>query len=175
MADTVDDLSAPLGQKTERRKRRFRLPFTGMQALAALLGLFLLGFIGFALFNDNPLGGEPIAHVAIRQKPGEPKDASAASHEAGAKNEDKTEHGAKEETKAAGEKTITIIDGTSGKRQDVVIGGGTPEKAESENAAPPAMVTGMIFIIICCCGSVEVIGVIFETKYMESPMTIGKT
>jgi len=39
----------------------------------------------------------------------------------------------------------------------------------------PAMVTGMIFIIICCCGSVEVIGVIFETKYMESHMTIGKT
>jgi uncharacterized protein len=145
MADTVDDLSAPLGQKTERRKRRLRLPFTAMQALAALLGLFLLGFIGFALFNDNPLGGEPIAHVAIRQKAGEAKDAPAASHEAGARNDDKTERGAKEETKqAAGEqKTVTIIDGTSGKRQDVVIGGGTPEKAESESAAPPTMVTGI--------------------------------
>jgi len=145
MADTVDDLSAPLGQKTERRKRRFRLPFTAMQALAALLGLFLLGFIGFALFNDNPLGGEPIAYVAIRQKASETKDAPAAIHEAGAKNDDKIEHGAKEEPRqAAGEqKTITIIDGTSGKRQDVVIGGGTPEKAESENAAPPATVTGI--------------------------------
>jgi uncharacterized protein len=140
MADTVDDLSAPLGQNTERRKRRFRLPFTPMQTLATLLGLFLLTFIGFALFNDNPLGGEPVAHVAIGQKA-----------EAGAKNdakgEDKAEHGAKEESKqenkqATGEqKTITIIDGTSGKRQDVVIGGGAPEKAES--AAPPAMVTGI--------------------------------
>ena len=38
MADTVDDLSAPLGQKAERRKRSFRLPFTAMQALASLLG-----------------------------------------------------------------------------------------------------------------------------------------
>jgi uncharacterized protein len=140
MADTVDDLSAPLGQNTERRKRRFRLPFTPMQTLATLLGLFLLTFIGFALYNDNPLGGEPVAHVAIGQKA-----------EAGAKNdakgEDKAEHGAKEESKqenkqATGEqKTITIIDGTSGKRQDVVIGGGAPEKAES--AAPPAMVTGI--------------------------------
>ncbi len=136
MADTVDDLSAPLGQNTERRKRRFRLPFTPMQMLATLLGLFLLTFIGFALFNDNPLGGEPVAHVAIGQK-------------AEAKNEDKAEHGAKEENKqetkqATGEqKTITIIDGTSGKRQDVVIGGGAPEKAESENAAPSAMVTGI--------------------------------
>jgi hypothetical protein len=138
MADTVDDLSAPLGQKTERRKRRFRLPFTAMQAIAALLALFLLGFIGFALFNDNPLGGEPIAHVAIRQKATEAKDAPAASARA--------QPSAKEETKqaAAGEqKTVTIIDGTSGKRQDVVIGGGTPEKAESENAATPTMVTGI--------------------------------
>jgi uncharacterized protein len=142
MADTVDDLSAPLGQKTERRNRRFRLPFTATQALAALLGLFLATFIGFALFNDNPLGGEPIAHVAIRKTATEAKDTPAASHEAGPK----AEHGAKEEAKqaAAGEqKTITIIDGTSGKRQDVVIGGGTPEKAESENAAQPVMVTGI--------------------------------
>jgi len=144
MADTVDDLSAPLGQNTERRKRRFRPPFTAMQALAALLGLFLLTFAGFALFNDNPLGGEPVAHVAIRQKAGEAKDATAAGHDASAKTEDKAEHGVKEDNKeAAGEqKTITIIDGTSGKRQDVVIGG-TPEKAESDNAAPPAMVTGV--------------------------------
>src|ERR1700730_11551450 len=39
----------------------------------------------------------------------------------------------------------------------------------------PAMVMGMIFIIICCCGSVAVIGVIFETRYIESPMMIGST
>src|SRR6185369_5257707 len=39
----------------------------------------------------------------------------------------------------------------------------------------PAMVTGMIFIIICCCGSVDVIGVILETRYIDSPMTIGST
>jgi uncharacterized protein len=147
MADTVDDLSAPLGQNTERRKHRFRLPFTAMQALAALLGLFLLTFIGFALFRDNPLGGEPVAHVAIREKAGEAKDSHAASHEADAKNSDKdehkAEHGSKEEKAPGDQKTITIIDGTSGKRQDVVIGGGTPEKAESENVTPPAMVTGI--------------------------------
>ena len=68
MAETADDLSTPLGQETVRRKRRFRLPFTGIQALAVLLGLFLVTFAGFAIFNDNPLGGEPIARVAIRQR-----------------------------------------------------------------------------------------------------------
>jgi hypothetical protein len=140
MAETVDDLSAPLGQNRERRKRRFRLPFTAMQALACVLGLLLLTFIGFALFNDTPLGGEPVAHVALRQTP-EAKDTSAAGQDNGAK----TEHGAKEETKAAsGEhKTVTIIDGSSGKRQDVVIGGSASEKTESESATTPAMVTGI--------------------------------
>ena len=69
MAETADDLSTPLGQKTGAEKRRFRLPFTAMQALAVLLGLFLVAFAGFALFNDNPLGGEPIAHMrSARQR-----------------------------------------------------------------------------------------------------------
>ena len=66
MAETADDLSTPLGQETARRKRRFRLPFTGIQALAVLLGLFLAVFAGFAIFNDNPLGGEPMARIALR-------------------------------------------------------------------------------------------------------------
>ena len=39
----------------------------------------------------------------------------------------------------------------------------------------PAMVMGMIFIIICCCGSVEVMGVILDTRYIDKPITIGKT
>jgi hypothetical protein len=53
--DAIDDLSAPLGQKTAR-KRRFRLPFTAMQVIAVLLGLFLTAFAGFAIFSNNPLG-----------------------------------------------------------------------------------------------------------------------
>src|SRR6266852_908163 len=67
MAETADDLSTPLGQKTARAKRRYRLPFTGTQAIAVVLGLFLVAFAGFAIFNDNPLGGEPIARIALRQ------------------------------------------------------------------------------------------------------------
>jgi hypothetical protein len=78
MADTADDLSAPLGQKTARRQRRLRLPFTAMQALAVLLGVFLVAFAGFALFGDNPLGGEPVVHLALRAKPADEKVADAA-------------------------------------------------------------------------------------------------
>jgi uncharacterized protein len=47
MAETADDLSTPLGQDKVRRRRRYRLPFTGSQALAVLLGLFLVAFVGF--------------------------------------------------------------------------------------------------------------------------------
>src|SRR6266478_734896 len=37
-----------------------------------------------------------------------------------------------------------------------------------------AIEMGMIFIIICCCGSVAVIGVIFETMYMDAPISTGR-
>ena len=138
MAETADDLSTPLGQKTVRRKRRFRLPFTGIQALAVLLGLFLVVFAGFAIFGDNPLGGEPVARIALRQPaPASDKDEKSAVAPAGA------EHGAKPATKQAApaeHKTVTIIDGSSGKRQDVMIGDAA-DKAETDKA--PAMMAGV--------------------------------
>ncbi|MGA2288208.1 divergent polysaccharide deacetylase family protein [Bradyrhizobium sp.] len=138
MAEAADDLSTPLGQKKARGKRRFRLPFTGMQALAGLLGLFLVTFIGFAIFNDNPLGGEPIAHVAVRQstpvaeeKPDKPP-ASASAHN------DKPET---RQAEAGEQKTITIIDGSSGARHDVVIPGeGTDKAAPDATPVPMAVV-----------------------------------
>ncbi len=60
---TTDDLSAPLGQDRPR-KRRYRLPFTAPQAIAGLFGVFLAVFLGFAIFNTNPMGGEPLAKVS---------------------------------------------------------------------------------------------------------------
>ena len=133
MAETADDLSTPLGQNAVRRKRRYRLPFTGTQALAVLLGLFLVTFVGFAIFNDNPLGGEPIARVAIR--PSAPAAENTATAPA-----DGFGHGAKSVAKQAtpGEqKTVTIIDGSSGARHDVPIGSG--EAADKAEAAPGMM------------------------------------
>lgn len=129
MADTADDLSAPLGQGLHR-KRRLRLPFTGMQALAVLLGLFLAAFAGFAVFNDNPLGGEPIARIAVRLDQVAEQKASAPE-ERQAKDARKQEP--PKEAVAGAQKTITIIDGSSGARQSVVIGSGG-ENAEASTA-----------------------------------------
>src|ERR1017187_10567347 len=136
MVETADDLSTPLGQKTVRRKRRFRLPFSGTQALAVLLGLFLVTFVGFAVFNDNPLGGEPVARIALRQatpaaeKPAAPSSASEPA-----------EKPATKQAAPAEQKTVTIIDGSSGAHHDVVISGDGPDKVEA--GAPPAMMASI--------------------------------
>lgn len=143
MTETADELSTPLGQKPERHKRRFRLPFSAMQALAVLLGLFLVAFVTTALFTDNPLGGEPVAHIALRK----PEATTTAADEkpATATASHQAEPAAKVESRpaAAGEnKTVTIIDGSSGKRQDVVIGGDAAGKTDTE-AAPAAVMAGI--------------------------------
>jgi polysaccharide deacetylase 2 family uncharacterized protein YibQ len=137
MAEAADELSTPLGQQTTRKPRRFRLPFTALQALAVLFGLFLVAFIGVALFNDNPLGGEPVAHIALRTTP-----AADDKHEMAAPSH--AEAGPKSAAKQAvpGEsKMVTIIDGSSGKRQEVVIGGEATDKADAD--APAPVMTGI--------------------------------
>ena len=138
MAETADDLSTPLGQEHTRRKRRYRLPFTGTQALAVLLGLFLVAFMAFAIFNDDPLGGEPIAHVALRHStPAAEKPATALP----SASEPAAKPAAKQAASAAEHKTVTIIDGSSGARHDVVISGDATAKAEED--AAPAMMAGI--------------------------------
>jgi polysaccharide deacetylase 2 family uncharacterized protein YibQ len=139
MAETADDLSAPLGQNTVRAKRRFRLPFTGMHVLAVLLGLFLATFAGFALFNSNPFGGEPIVRIALPQTtPGEkPAMASPETSEPVVKS-------APRQTAPGGQQTVTIIDGSSGARHDVPIGGPSDGTDKADGAAAaPAMMAGI--------------------------------
>jgi uncharacterized protein len=136
MAEAADDLSAPLGRESARGKRRFRLPFTGIQALAAVLSLFLATLAGYALFNDDPLGGEPLTRIAI-SPPGADKSAGEMSAEKPAT----TAHGSEPSSKPAQgstpaeHRTVTIIDGSSGTHRDVTISG----EASDKDAAPGIM------------------------------------
>ena len=130
---TTDDLSAPLGQDRPR-KRRYKLPFSAPQAIAGLSGVFLVTFLGFAIFNHNPMGGEPLARVAYDPAtlPGE-----QAAKPAGSVPAAPREAAAPASTPAAGQQTITIIDGSSGTRQDVIVGAGTADpssKVETQTA-----------------------------------------
>ena len=105
-----------------------------MQALAVLLGLFLATFAGYALFNDNPLGGEPTARIVLRQQNQESPAAAPSVQGADTKT------AARQPAAGAEQKTITIIDGSSGKRQDFVIGGDAA--AKGDNDATPVPMAG---------------------------------
>ena len=119
-----DDLNAPLGQ--DKKRKLPKLPVAMPQLLAGALGLFGLAVVSWALFVNDPLGGEPTAVVAAKL----PGDKAAAPEGDGKQHSryDGPKAVAAEATdvKAApppGSKTITIIDGSSGKSQDVVIPG----------------------------------------------------
>jgi polysaccharide deacetylase 2 family uncharacterized protein YibQ len=126
---STDDLSTPLGQGTAR-KRRFRLSFDATYALAAVLAVFLLGFLGFAIFNDNPLGGEPMARLALNT--GSPAEAMTKAPPPVAKMApqapDQPAIVRQAPAPPSEQRTVTIIDGSSGARKDFKVPGGAAEQ-----------------------------------------------
>jgi len=130
-----DDLNAPLGQDLGqgKKKRQSNLPAIGPQLMAGLLGLFGIAVVGWAAFVNDPLGGEPMAVIAAKP-PGAAKavgnDGDGKQH---SRHDGDTESAADAAAAAVaklpapGSKTITIIDGSSGKSQDVVIPGNAAE------------------------------------------------
>jgi polysaccharide deacetylase 2 family uncharacterized protein YibQ len=141
-----DDLSAPLGQNAKTKKRRAALPAAVPQGVAAGLGLFGILFAGWALVADDPFGGEPVAVAPADLRADNSKKAedvaariTAPSEPGTAARPNRYDGPAAEGGEApaaappAGSKTITIIDGTSGKRQEVVVPG-SPAGGKSSSA-----------------------------------------
>jgi len=60
---TADELSAPLGQTTRRRRRKF--PIAIPHAIAGVLALFLGTFVLWAIVGDDPFGGEPMVTAPV--------------------------------------------------------------------------------------------------------------
>ena len=140
-----DDLNAPLGQN--KKKRLPKLPANAPQLLAVLLGLFGLAVAAWGIFVNDPLGGEPVAVVATMQPPAgsAPLDAGAAleqqyRHDGPAATAPKAGAVAKiaPDTPPAppGSKTVTIIDGSSGKSRDVLIPGNAAGSAPKAAGDP---------------------------------------
>lgn len=119
-----DDLSAPLGR--EKPKKGRKLPIAAPQALAGALGLFGLIVVAWALFADNPLGGEPVAVVPTAPALGMAA-ADDGKHAAGGDGQSDfgpvVRAGPAKPVPPPGAKTVTIIDGSSGQHQDVVVPG----------------------------------------------------
>ncbi len=116
-----DDLNAPLGQ--DKRKRLPKLPAATPKIVAGALGLFGIAVAAWAIFVNDPLGGEPKVVVATNL----PAAKQAGMNDGGDGNQHSRHDGMNGKAAPAnaappaGAKTVTIIDGSSGKRQDVVI------------------------------------------------------
>jgi polysaccharide deacetylase 2 family uncharacterized protein YibQ len=125
----TDDLDQPLGQdagKKDEKKGRFRIPGAVPIVLAAILALVLATFAGWALIVSDPLGGEPtFIAEAIPEKSKMP--AVVAAPAPGPKKHEGPTAQPANEPSATARNTVTIIDGSTGKRQEVPIaapGGG---------------------------------------------------
>ena len=128
---TTDDLNAPLGQD-KVGNRRFALPIAFPQAAAGALGLFVVVFALWALIADDPLGGEPTAIVVADRPLGAASKAPVATPAVGPTRYDGPDPSAAKTS--SGAQTVTIIDGTSGKRQEVIVPGSDVKKGASVDA-----------------------------------------
>ena len=120
---TGDDFDTPLGQHLKKR-RRFRVPITAAQVIAGCLALFLGTFVVWAVLANNPFGGEPVAVGPINLHSGTPAKSSEgqAPVKVVAANPDHNDSPTLVPAQPAGAtKTITIIDGKTGARQELSI------------------------------------------------------
>jgi len=120
--EPADDLSKPLGKANRRKKKRFVLPVPWVtRTIAGALTVCAAVLVGWILFVDDPYGGEPAAviHGAI------------AVTQTKAANEGQVPAKPAAPAVEAEKKTVTIIDGSTGKRQEVNV---NQQSAPSEPA-----------------------------------------
>jgi polysaccharide deacetylase 2 family uncharacterized protein YibQ len=137
----TDDLDAPLGISPPSKKPLVP-PIAVPHAIAGALGLFVLVFAVWAAVVNDPLGGEPVAVVAAAPQPAKPAEAPAVQASAkaavGPGRYDGPAPGAAAPKEPPAPRTVTIIDGTSGKKQEVVISGapGTKDSIDAPAGDP---------------------------------------
>jgi hypothetical protein len=136
----ADDLNAPLGQ--HKRKRLLNLPVSAPQLLAGALGLSGVVVVAWAALVNDPLGGEPTAVVTTKAPPstqtardGDRDGKQHARHdgEAGLAPNASAAAAKAVEAPPPGSRTVTIIDGSSGARQQFTIPG------NSDGASKPLL------------------------------------
>ena len=150
---TADEFSAPLGQQPV--KRRPRLPIAVPHVIAGALALFFALFVVWVIVGDGSFGGEPTVTVPIdlhavkvvtKPDPTAQPQATAAVPASGQYDRSAVTaapDSAPPPSQAAPEstRTVTIIDGKTGARQEVVIPAAAPRISEDDErplrAAPP--------------------------------------
>ncbi len=100
-----DDLNTPLSRPAARRSARWTPLLLPLVTVA--LAVVVLAGLGWAIFVDDPMGGEPTATAAItKPQPVKNEPTAAATPK-----------------QSANEQTVTIIDGKSGVRTQVPVKG----------------------------------------------------
>jgi len=122
----LDDLNTPLGKKPAPGNARWKSLI--LPLITGALGTMVVAALAWVILVDNPLGGEPMATATIEMPKSETGATDAASKKPGAMSD------------AAGERTVTIIDGKSGSRTQVPVGqgesGDQPVGAGSQTNSP---------------------------------------
>jgi hypothetical protein len=119
---TIDDFSAPLGQHTRPQNRGLRISASriaiGAGALAAVLAT------AWAITTDSPLRGRPDAIASAPEVTAANAPVTASGVEQSARQRNIPSDAAPEALApppAAAMRTVTIIDGMTGKRREIVI------------------------------------------------------
>ena len=119
---TIDDFSAPLGQHTRPQNRGLRISASriaiGAGALAAVLAT------AWAITTDSPLRGRPDAIASAPEVTAVNAPVTASGVEQSARQRNNPSDAAPEALApppAAAMRTVTIIDGMTGKRREIVI------------------------------------------------------
>jgi uncharacterized protein len=154
----TDDLSAPLGQglgrdkseKSRKDKWIAAAPIAAPRALAGVLGCFAIVVLGWALFAEAPLGGEPMVVAPVNlqveaaadpdTKPVETGPARTVEADRERPNRYDGPPIAAGQPAAPASNTVTIIDGSSGKRQDVPIPGQPADRSAADPRADQRLV-----------------------------------
>lgn len=122
----MDDLNTPLGQKPVTPPR-FAAAAIATRTLAGVLAAAIAVFVLWAAIAQDPMGGEPYAKVALSG----PDSADAKAAQQAPKPEPARQEQTAAQPETPGGTTITIIDGSSGKRQEVTIPNTTDSKRTS--------------------------------------------
>lgn len=122
----ADDLDTPLKAK-QSGKARWRLPVSPLGALTAAIAAVLGIAIVWVMVYDDPLGGEPRHVVKIEQIiPADSKTSAGPKRELAPQSQQTT-----------GEpRTITIIDGNTGAKREIVISDPKSKNIAQPNNAP---------------------------------------
>jgi len=119
----VDELNTPLGQKPAKPSR-FAVSTIAARAVAGTLAAAIAVFVLWAVVANEPMGGEPYARVTLSA----PETADTKAVQQAPKPEPARQEQAAAQPETPGGTTITIIDGSSGKRQEVTIPNTTDSK-----------------------------------------------